>query len=327
MVRSGYFLSIVLLSITFFASAASGQSGWTLLRETGSGDLVAAYFTSPERGWVAGDDGYLASTQDGGKTWETYPLKTRENINEIYFRNNDNGYIVAGRKLYLTKNAGQSWEETFIVKPGTFKDAVPEFLSIRFADKKRGIAVGSLLKTIRGEEVVVDSLAMRTEDGGDTWTRMILPAKGELFHLDYNGSSHAWIVGDGGVILASTDGGRNWVRQNSGTKLPIYNVDFRDDLEGYAVGKSGTALRTDDGGTTWQKVATGSNETFMRVDFADDKNGWIVGYRGTILKSSDKGKTWVKQDGGTQKNLYGLFMFKRYGFAVGADGVITSYQR
>jgi photosystem II stability/assembly factor-like uncharacterized protein len=65
----------------------------------------------------------------------------------------------------------------------------------------------------------------------------------------------------------------------------------------------------------------------MRVDFADDKNGWIVGHRGVVLRSSDKGRTWVRVESSTTKNLYGLYIVKRYGWAVGADGTILEYIR
>jgi photosystem II stability/assembly factor-like uncharacterized protein len=67
--------------------------------------------------------------------------------------------------------------------------------------------------------------------------------------------------------------------------------------------------------------------TFMRVDFADDKNGVIVGYDGAILRSSDKGKTWTRQTSGTKEHLYGLFFAKKYGWAVGANGVVIQNQR
>ena len=317
----------VFITLYIFAFAAFAQTGWTKLPPSGSGDLVAVYFTSVERGWIAGDGGYLASTTDAGKTWTPYPLKMTEDINEIYFRNETNGYLVAGRKMFITSDAGRTWTETRLYKPNEFKNLTPEFLSIRFADKKRGIAIGSLLRKVKNEDVVVDSLVMRTDDGGDNWFRITMPTKTELFHLDFNGSSHAWIVGDGGVILASTDSGRTWVKQSSGTTNALYNVDFRDDNEGYAVGEKGTILRTDNGGSVWQRVIANFTETFMRVDFADDKNGWIVGYRGTILRSSDKGRTWLKQESDTTNHLYGLFMFKKYGWAVGSKGLIVGYQR
>lgn len=306
---------------------AFAQSGWVASRANTAGDLVAVYFTSADRGWIAGDNGYLASTSDGGRTWIKYPLETTEDINEIYFRNDENGYLVAGKKMFITKDAGRSWQETRLYKPGDFRRGTPEFLSIRFADKKRGLVIGSLWQRIGKDDVVVDSLLMRTEDGGETWQRITVPSKTELFHLDFNGSSHAWIVGDNGLILASTDSGLTWKIQPSGTNMPLYNVDFRDDYEGYIVGKSGTILRTENGGARWEKVNAGFHETFMRIDFADDKNGWVVGYGGTILKSSDKGKSWLRQESNTNERLYGLFTLKKYAWAVGSKGLVVKYTK
>lgn len=320
-------IALTILFSSFFALNLHAQTGWIRQTTTLRGDLVAVFFTSSDKGWVAGDSGYLASTTDGGQTWTKYPLNTTEDINEIYFRNDDNGYLVAGRKMFITRDAGKTWQETRIYRTGEFGSGTPEFLSIRFSDKKRGYAIGSLLRQSGGEDIVVDSLLMRTEDGGDTWKRIAVPTKTELFHLDFSGNSHGWIVGDGGVILATTDSGTTWIKQTSGTSLPLYNVDFRDDKDGYIVGKTGTILRTSDGGSTWEKVETNFKETFMRVDFADDKNGWVVGYKGDILRSNDKGKTWVRQESGTRDHLYGLFMDKKFGWAVGAKGVILRYKK
>lgn len=291
------------------------------------GDLVTVFFTSSERGWIAGDNGYLASTTDAGKTWTRYPLNTTDDIYEIYFRNDDNGYLVAGRKMFITRDAGRNWQETRIFRSGDFGNATPDFLSIRFSDKKRGYVIGSLFRRVAGEDIVVDSLLMRTEDGGDTWQRIKLPTKTELFHIDFNGNARGWIVGDAGLILATADEGRTWTKQSSGTTMALYNVDFRDDDEGYIVGKSGTILRTENGGSSWHRVTTAFKDTAMRVDFADDKNGWIVGYAGNILRSSDKGKSWIRQDSNTAERLYGLFMDKKYGWAVGAKGTVLQFKK
>ncbi len=307
--------------------ASFSQAGWVLQSAAVSGDLVAVFFTSSDKGWVAGDNGFLASTTDGGRSWNKYPLNTTEDINEIYFRNDDNGYLVAGRKMFITRDAGKTWQETRIYRSGEFGSGNPEFLSIRFSDKKRGYVIGSVLRGTGDNERVVESLLMRTEDGGDTWQRISVPTKVELFHLDFDGNSRGWIVGDNGTILHSRDEGKTWVKQISGTSMPLYNVDFRDDKEGYVVGKSGTILRTADGGSIWEKVASNFNETLMRVDFADDKNGWIVGYSGNILRSTDKGRTWVRQESNTRNRLYGLFMDKKYGWAVGASGTVLQFKK
>lgn len=317
----------LLVVLSAALSAANAQSGWAGLSTPQNVDLVAVFFINDRNGWVAGDDGFLAVTNDGGRNWAKVPLNITDNINEIYFRSEKDGYLVAGRKMFVTSDGGRSWNETAIFRQGTFRPLIPEFLSIRFADKKRGIVVGSLLRQTKDDLIVVDSLVMRTTDGGESWHRIQMPTKTELFHLDYNGSSHGWIVGDNGVILATTDAGQTWTKQNSGTTNALFNVDFRDDDEGYAVGENGTILRTDNGGRTWTRVITNFTETLLRVDFADDKNGWIVGRSGSILRSSDKGRTWIKQESTTKNHLYGLFMSKRYGWAVGANGVVIGYQR
>ncbi|MBK9156171.1 MAG: hypothetical protein IPM25_18515 [Chloracidobacterium sp.] len=301
------------------------SQSWKVHSTGHRGDLIAIHFTSSSKGFIAGDDGYLASTVDAGRTWQSYPLKTTENINEIYFRNEDNGYLVAGRKLFITSDGGNSWMETRIGTPAMFGRGIPEYLSIRFADKKRGLAVGALLDE-KGE-YVLESLVMRTDDGGETWSRIAVPTKVELFHLDFDGNSRAWIVGDKGTVLATTDGGLNWRLQETGADRALFNVDFRDDELGFAVGGGGTILRTEDGGRNWVKVETPFTETLKRVDFADDKNGWVVGHKGTILRSADKGRTWVRQDCGTDDDLYGLYIVKRYGWAVGANGTLVEYLR
>jgi len=314
---------LILLSLGV-ASIVNGQGGWLLRSASTKADLVAVYFTSQDRGFVAGDDGYLASTDDGGQTWERYDLKTTASINEIYFRNETNGYLAAGRLLFVTDDGGRSWRETRIYRNSDFRNGTPELISIRFSDKKRGLAIGSI---VNRDEEVIDSLVMRTSDGGDTWQRVIIPSKLELFHLDFNGNSHAWIVGDKGLILATRDGGATWVTQNSGASRALFCVDFRDDNEGYAVGGGGTILRTVDGGDTWIRVPNPFTETLKRVIFSDDKTGWIVGLKGIVLRTSDKGKTWVRQDFPAKSDIYGLFMSKKFGWAVGAAGASAEYQK
>ncbi len=317
--------AVLLIGLLIFAAQTFySQSGWSAVKNGAAGDLVTVYFTSAERGFIAGDKGYLAQTDNGGRTWAQQFIDTENDINEIYFRNDDNGYVVAGKKMFLTDDGGRDWREIKIYDPKNFRNAAPEFLSVRFADKKRGLIVGSLLNK---NDEVVDSLVMRTDDGGETWTRILVPSKVELFHLDFVSGSRGWVVGDKGLILVTQDGGLSWFKQKSGTDKTLYNVDFRDSEEGYAVGGKGTILRTENGGEVWETVKTNFPNTFLRVDFADDKNGWIVGYGGTILRSNDKGRTWLKQESNTKEHLYGLFMMKKFGWAVGAKGLIVQYQK
>jgi len=320
------FKKIILLFclIIFQSRVYLAQTNWEKSKDNGSNDLVAVYFTSSERGFIAGDKGYFAFTNDAGESWTKQIIDTTDDINEIYFRNDNNGYVVAGKKMFMTNDGARNWKEISIFDPKDFKDGTPEFLSVRFADKKRGFVIGSV---INKNDEVIDSVVIRTDDGGETWSRIVVPSKRELYHLDFANSSRGWIVGDKGIVLATFDGGINWQIQKTGTDKALYNVDFRNSENGLAVGGKGTILRTENGGEIWESVKTGFPNTFMRVNFADDKNGFVVGYGGAILSTSDKGKTWIKQNNDSKDNLYGLFITKKYGWAVGAKGLVMKYQR
>lgn len=313
----------VFLLISIFVVSVYAQDGWQLRRNSGSGDLISVFFTSSDTGWVAGDEGYLAQTRDGGNSWTRRVLNTAANINEIYFRNDDDGYLVAGRKMFETSDGGNNWKESLIVDPAQFPDGIPEFLSIRFNSRNQGFIVGSVLDK-QNDDVVIGSLLLRTVDGGKTWTRLDVPTKVELFHLDFDGKSHGWIVGDRGTILATTNNGSSWELQDSGTTEVLYNVDFRDERDGYVVGTGGTILRTEDGGNVWVKIPSPVSSTLFRVDFSSDKEGWIVGARGTILRTNDRGLTWTESRSNTTNHLYGLFVNRGYRWSVGKDGIIIS---
>ena len=310
--------------ILFAVSGVLAQGGWNLVKRGGSGDLVSVCFTSSSKGWIGGDDGYLAMTTDGGRNWIKQPLTGTDNVNEIYFRNDDNGYVLAGRKIYLTKDGGKTWRENIVVNKNDYKNLTPDFLSVRFSDKKRGWIVGSLYNQ---RKEVVDSLVLQTVDSGENWSRIFVPTKQELYHLDFSNNDNGWIVGSGGLILGTTDGGLNWRKQISGTGSDLFNIDFRDSENGVAVGGNGTILRTENGGAIWEKVASGTTKSLLRVNFVSDKSGWIVGNGGTVLVTDDKGKIWNKQNSQTVESLYGLFMDKKYGWAVGKKGLILQYQR
>lgn len=315
---------LITFAVLILTQVSFSQGNWNPVYRQTTGDLVSVFFTSSERGFIGGDGGYFAFTTDGGVNWTKMSLNTNDSVNEIYFRNDDNGYILVGRRIFITNDGGKSWRENRVLNAGDFVGLTPEFLSIRFADKKRGWIVGSVANK---EEEVVDSLVLHTIDSGETWKRVVVPAeKKELYAVDFIDET-GWIVGDEGLILKTEDDGQTWTKQNSGTNLSLYNVDFRDKKFGTSVGSKGTILRTENGGQTWETVRSEATKALLRVNFINDKTGWIVGGGGTILRTEDKGKTWRKQDSKTAEALYGFYTDKRNGWAVGEKGLILKFLR
>lgn len=322
--RGGQGLAVLLLLLTVSGAVSLAQQGWAGVRRGLPGkDLNAVFFLDTKRGWVAGDDGFVSYTSDGGRTWTRQSIETKEAINDLYFRNRDDGYIVVGNSIFSTNDGGQTWRESRRYFASDFGGAMPELYSVRFSGKKKGWVVGSISK----DDVVVDSLVLYTNDGGASWLRQRMPTKEELIHVDFVSERRGWIVGDKGTILHTEDGGETWLPQRSNVTATLYHVDFRNDRIGWAVGKQGTILRTTDGGETWFTTEPLVRNTLLSVQFADDSEGWIVGRGGVILRSVDGGATWSRQESGTKQNLYALSLSKESNWAVGGDGIVLRYER
>ena len=323
-VQRPYWKALVLLLITASVSVAFSPDGWEAARRGQAGkDLNAVYFADSKRGWIAGDDGFVSYTEDGGRTWAQQLTGITDAVNDIYFRNKEDGYLLAANRIFYSRDSGHTWREVRRFLARDFDGALPELYSVRFSGKKRGWVVGSVSR----RDVVVDSLLISTRDSGTSWERQRVPTRDELIHVDFVNDKRGWIVGASGTILYTNDGGETWTPQRSGTKATLYHVDFRNERAGWAVGERGTILRTIDGGETWFPVTVTMRSTFLSVQFVNDDEGWIVGRGGVILRSSDSGRSWVRQESKTTQNLYALFVDKNSGWAVGGDGIVLQYPR
>jgi photosystem II stability/assembly factor-like uncharacterized protein len=317
-------LSAVAISVFAIATVVRAQGGWVPVKlNTGGNDLNTVYFIDSKRGWVGGDGGFLSRTDDGGQSWVRQSVSTKAAINDIYFRDKEAGFFLAGNSIFVTRDNGTTWTQLKIFAGEEFDGADIELYSLRFSSKKKGWAVGSVSKRDR----VVDSVLVYTDDGGETWRRQRAPSRLELIHIDFVSDKRGWIVGDGGTILFTRDGGQSWEKQNAAVNGTLYHVDFRDDKNGWVVGERGMLLRTADGGETWTPVATNVKVTLLSVQFLNDDEGWAIGRGGTILRSSDQGRTWTTQASTTKQNLYSLHFNKKIGWAVGGEGIILRYER
>jgi photosystem II stability/assembly factor-like uncharacterized protein len=315
---------LIVLFVLLTGATGRSQQGWVVTHVAPAGqDLNTVYFLDNKRGWVGGDNGFLSHTEDGGLTWAKQPVQTTAAINDIYFRDKDAGFLIAGNTIFATRDNGQRWIEVRRFLPAEFEGADVELYSVRFSSKKKGWVVGSVSK----RDHVVDSILLYTDNAGETWQRQRAPSRLELIHIDFANDKRGWISGAAGTILATVDGGQTWTRQESGSTVTIFHIDFRSEKRGLAVGERGTILRTLDGGSNWTPVALKKRATLLNVQFISDDNGWAVGRGGTILRTDDAGLTWVEQESGTKKNLYGLYFVKKTGWAVGGDGLLLRYEQ
>src|SRR5688500_16860871 len=112
------------LVLVAFAVAANVQRGWLPHRVNTSGnDLNTVYFVDSKRGWVGGDQGFLSRTDDGGQSWVRQAVSTKDAINDIYFRDKEIGFLLAGNAIFVTRDNGNSWTKSRTFLPEEFEGA------------------------------------------------------------------------------------------------------------------------------------------------------------------------------------------------------------
>ena len=234
---------------------------------------------------------------DANRAWETLPLGTKADFDDVWFTDALHGWIaggsyeITGGLIGRTSDGGRTWR---FVSNLTKREGM-SVQAIHFFDTDRGIAVtgsGTILETM---------------DGGASWTPTARQGRvaglSSLFFLD---ERRGWAAGTGHVIRTE-DAGDNWIAaepESTDTtyRSPIRAMQFLDDRIGWVTGMQSYLARTADGGGTWEAAAipiTGSERpNFWDVSFADTQTGWVVGEEGTMLSTADGGLTWTLRSTG-----------------------------
>lgn len=179
---------------SILVSADEGAS-WKLASTTVKSTLTSVCFDPDARqGWIAGHDGTIIATRDGGQTW-TLSYRSQDPENSFL----DIAVIGKGRILavgafglaMVSRDWGHSWN------------------AVRIGDGDRHfnhIGVGSKGRlTLTGES----GLVLESTDQGDTWTECATPYEGSFFGSLELADGRLLVHGlRGHVFLAGADG--NW---------------------------------------------------------------------------------------------------------------------
>ena len=244
-------------------------------------------------------------------------------INDIYFRDKEDGFLIAGNAIFATRDNGTRWTEVRRFLPTEFDGADVELYSVRFSSKKKGWVVGSVSKRDR----VIDSILLYTDNGGETWQRQRAPSRLELIHIDFANDKRGWIVGTGGNDSRYRRRRTNLDQTRVGNDrhdLPRRFSQREKRAGGRRAGHDPAHHRRR---ADLDPVEIAKRSTLLNVQFVNDDKGWAVGRGGTILRTDDGGATWIEQESGTKENLYGLYFVKKIGWAVGGDGMLLRYEQ
>jgi photosystem II stability/assembly factor-like uncharacterized protein len=313
--------------LAFFCVPVLAQTrGWTRQRVGSLAWLHAVFFLDENRGWAVGSRGTLLATMDGGKSWQAKPQPTVDVLRDVYFTDEQDGWLVCEANLYelkgkddprtylmQTTDGGESWKRINILGNDVNARLVRTIFS-----QGRGWAFG--------EEGVI----FTTRDSGLTWTRLQSPTRHLLLGGSFVDQYRGWLVGAGSTVIQTSDGGETWqvsrLTDSGRGAVRFAATSFVDNRLGWTVGSGGSIYRTVNGGRTWQQQTSGVATDLFDVEFLDAREGWAVGAEGTIIYTNDGGLHWSVERSGTEHPLERIFFAdRRHGWAVGFGGTVVAY--
>ena len=77
--------------------------------------MRARWLANENIGWIAGENGSMVKTEDGGKTWFSLPLDSIWQFDMIDFVNDSVGWAIGweknkGKMIFKTKDGGWTWD-------------------------------------------------------------------------------------------------------------------------------------------------------------------------------------------------------------------------
>jgi photosystem II stability/assembly factor-like uncharacterized protein len=311
----------ILILILFFLCFQTAKADWVKQESNSLAWFHDVYFLTENKGWIAGSDGTLLSTVDGGKTWKKAEDFTGDTIREVYFTGENDGWLLCERNIYSlgasapsyllkTSDGGAHWEH--IEFAGDKRERIAK---IFFNEKGAGAAIG--------ESGAYFALA----DDKKTWKRKPSTVRYLLLDGIFTDDSHGAMVGAGGTILFTEDAGFTWNKAgiSGDSNAKLNSVFFINQKTGWAVGTEGKIYQTFNGGKVWREQNSNTVKDLTDVFFRNTAEGWAVGNEGLILHTTTAGNIWTIIEPKVKHRLEKIFFIGKKGWAVGFGGTILSY--
>jgi photosystem II stability/assembly factor-like uncharacterized protein len=229
--------------------------------------------------FAPGDNGSLAKTTDGGKTWLRGNVSTSEDVLDVAFPTALVGYALdVSGGLFRTNDGGATWKTLdtgTTARPSALAAPSPTtVILVGPTGLRRSTDSGDTFSAVRGKDVVKAKLdaidragsalfasgrrdLLRSTDRGKTWKAVHKP--GKVTAVDFLDARTGYFLAEGGAVWRTTSGGKRWSRLLGVGTQGAYGIAFSSKTKGYLVidrfgdvnARSGFLLHTTDGGATW----------------------------------------------------------------------------
>jgi photosystem II stability/assembly factor-like uncharacterized protein len=294
--------------------------------------LAAAWWLSPNTGYIALADGTVLRTDNGGDTFaQKNPVPGGAPADMVFLNDTVGIAAGAGGKIYRTTDGATSW-----VQAAATDRSLRAF---RFLDGATGYAVGD------------GSIMLKTTDAGASWTavplglaprtltsitcsdiarcimtgdnsaeivhvtglggcdtppcpaptvKLVTPSPDVIRGAAFAEAGRVVVAGATGSTAISSDGGSNFAPVG-GRLTGTFNrvVAGGQANTAFAPGDNGTLAKTVDGGANWTRGNVSTSEDVRDVSFPNANAGFALDDDGGLFRTNDGGATWRTLDTGT----------------------------
>lgn len=271
------------------------------------------FFIDADTGWIVGDNGRIARTDDKGANWYSQHYNYNYDLRSVFFINSNKGWAVGTHgKILHTQDGGNSWTN----QNSTVGDQTGRVIEgIRFIDENNGYAAGFCNTTggcPQGE------IILKTTNGGTTWEKISdnidfssdpKRTTSSGVALGFTGLTINPITGNifaygskGRILKSNTNGDLTWIRPNVPSSLDnyIYSISFptqgnHNATYGWMSTRRGQIFQTTNGGSAWTVQYDYDDPASNLVSMPDEitsismitaEEGWAVGNYGKVFKYS-----------------------------------------
>ena len=318
------------LLVLFFLTS-NIRSGWREVPPPTTKSLSKLSFLDSLRGWVAGFDGTILRTTNGGLSWQAQNAGVTNHVHDIFMLNERLGWALAfqnyldtntwyGTQILRTTDGGETWTHRDYPIAGEF------FNTILFRDSLRGWIAGEYGHMVRTTDAGASWIPVEVDSSDFSRWRLL---NIQFFTPRYGFASggHIDIIG---VVWRTTNGGVRWTPEPVSPE-PVHALHMIDSLN--ILGISGdvdygaSTIRTTDGGESWRYTYLDIFGEPLALSFRTRSEGWVpLGFVGRLMYTLDTGATWSVVDVPKRRPMHDLaFTDSLTGYAVGDSGMILKF--
>lgn len=307
------------------------QTYWVRQQSPTTKNLKNVFFINNSTGWISGDSGFIARTNDSGNTWTIQNTNILNDIQAFYFINERLGWAVSwevfpdstsflGTKILKTTNGGNDWISYMYPEENRFMKTV------YFIDSAKGFLAGAPLSIFYTTDA-----GMRWSSA-DTDTSLIIgfPVENLKFIDSQTGYACGGFRDLAGSMWVSTNGGFNWKASVVGPE-PLNDLYIFNGTKAIAAGGDfeygSSTVRTSNLGLSWLYDTLGTFGVASGIDFRTPSEGWItLGIAQKFSYTKDTGNSWNSIFTPDSMPVFDVdFTDSLHGWAVGYSGCILKY--